>query len=171
VIRLLDWTARTWTFDLPVGVFPAVLERVRGTPARAAALVAGAPEPALAARADGAWSVKEHVGHLDDLDALDDRRLTEFLSGAEALSAADMTNRATYDADHAATPTAELLARFAAHRAALVARLEALDEAQVAATARHPRLGRPMRLLDWLQFVAEHDDHHLARARETLRRL
>jgi hypothetical protein len=171
MIRLLDWTARTWTFDTPVGLFPALLERVRGTPARAAALLSGAPDAALAARVDGKWSAKDHVGHLDDLDELDDTRLTEFLAGAEVLTAADMTNRKTYDADHAATPAAELLSRFAAHRATLVARLEPLTEAQVAATARHPRLGRPMRLVDWLQFVAEHDDHHLARAREALRRL
>jgi hypothetical protein len=42
VIRLLDWLDRTWPFDLPVGAFPAVLERLRGTPARAEELVAGA---------------------------------------------------------------------------------------------------------------------------------
>jgi hypothetical protein len=32
--------------------------------------------------------------------------------------------------------------------------------------ARHPRLGTPMRLIDLAYFVAEHDDHHLARLRE-----
>jgi hypothetical protein len=29
-------------------------------------------------------------------------------------------------------------------------------------TALHPRLKRPMRLVDLCFFVAEHDDHHLA---------
>jgi len=169
MMRVMDWTARTWTFDLPVGVYPALLERVRGTPARAAALVAGVPEEALGVRVDGRWCVKEHVGHLDDLHALDDRRLTEFLTGAATLTAADMTNRTTYDANHAATPIGALLARLAEHRDALIARLEPLTEVQVAATARHPRLGRELRLIDWLQFVAEHDDHHLAKARGTLR--
>jgi hypothetical protein len=32
----------------------------------------------------------------------------------------------------------------------------------------HPRLKTPMRLVDHLYFVAEHDDHHLARIRELL---
>jgi predicted short-subunit dehydrogenase-like oxidoreductase (DUF2520 family) len=29
-------------------------------------------------------------------------------------------------------------------------------------TSLHPRLKRPMRLIDLCFFVAEHDDHHLA---------
>jgi hypothetical protein len=32
----------------------------------------------------------------------------------------------------------------------------------------HPRLKQPMRLVDHLFFVAEHDDHHLALIRELL---
>ena len=32
----------------------------------------------------------------------------------------------------------------------------------------HPRLQQPMRLVDHLCFVAEHDDHHLARIWELL---
>lgn len=33
-------------------------------------------------------------------------------------------------------------------------------------SARHPRLGSPMRVIDLAYFVAEHDDHHMARLRE-----
>ena len=36
-------------------------------------------------------------------------------------------------------------------------------------TALHPRLGLPMRAVDHAFFVAEHDDHHLARITELLR--
>jgi len=36
-------------------------------------------------------------------------------------------------------------------------------------TLLHPRLRTPMRLLDHLHFVAEHDDHHLAKIRELMR--
>ena len=172
MIRELEWTARTWTFDLPVRAFPALLERVRGTPVRAAALVADVDEQLLARRpAAGGWSIKEHLGHLDDLHQLDERRLAEFLAGAPELTAADMGNRRTFDANHGATPTHELIARLAAHRKALVAQLETLTEEQVGATAIHPRLERQMRLIDWIQFVAEHDDHHLAKARQVLRDL
>jgi hypothetical protein len=56
-----------------------------------------------------------------------------------------------------------------ANRLTLVERMEALTDADVAVTAMHPRLRRPLRLLDWATFVAEHDDHHLAAARAAMR--
>jgi len=34
----------------------------------------------------------------------------------------------------------------------------------------HPRLQQPMRLVDSLYFVAEHDDHHIAKISGLLRR-
>ena len=37
-------------------------------------------------------------------------------------------------------------------------------------TARHPRLKKEMRVLDLAFFIAEHDDHHLARISELIRR-
>jgi hypothetical protein len=36
-------------------------------------------------------------------------------------------------------------------------------------TLEHPRLKAPMRAIDHLYFVAEHDDHHLAMIEEFLR--
>jgi hypothetical protein len=40
--------------------------------------------------------------------------------------------------------------------------VETLDRAHdPLATAVHPRLKRPMRLIDLCFFIAEHDDHHL----------
>jgi hypothetical protein len=40
--------------------------------------------------------------------------------------------------------------------------VEKIDSAIFARAALHPRLKTPMRLVDHLYFVAEHDDHHLA---------
>jgi hypothetical protein len=45
-----------------------------------------------------------------------------------------------------------------------------MDPAAFSRTALHPRLGTPMRLLDHVLFIAEHDDHHLARISWLLRR-
>jgi hypothetical protein len=56
----------------------------------------------------------------------------------------------------------EVLAAFRSARAALVARLEALTVEDSGRTAHHPRLDRPMRLVDLCFFAAQHDDHHLA---------
>ena len=38
-----------------------------------------------------------------------------------------------------------------------------MEVADIFRTALHPRLETPMRMMDLFYFVAEHDDHHLAR--------
>ncbi len=160
------WVEREFEFNLPVGVFPSVLERLRGTPARVEELTRGlAPEP-LTERRGGKWSAQEHVGHLSDLDELHEGRLEDYERGLEVLRAADMSNRKTEEADHNSARLEELLARFRSARESFVRRLEALTEEEVAASAIHPRLGRQMRVIDLALFVAEHDDHHLASIRE-----
>jgi hypothetical protein len=168
MITPMRWFDRSFTFDLPLGVFPSVLERLRGTPARAAELVAGVPAQVLTRRTDGKWSVQEHIAHLSDLGALDDKRLTDYLAGASDLSPADLQNRATETADHNRQPIAAVLERLRAGRMDLVRRMDALTEEQIGHTAIHPRLKQPMRLMDWAIFVAEHDDHHLAHVHQAL---
>jgi hypothetical protein len=160
-----DWLEKQFTFALPLGAFLAVLERVRGTPARLDELVGGLPPAILTVRRGDAWSIQEQVGHLADLEALHEARLDDYRAGRAVLQAADMTNRRTYAANHNAVPIAHLLARFRAVRAAFVARLADMDAAMVGRTALHPRLNTPMRVIDLAQFVAEHDDHHLASIR------
>jgi uncharacterized damage-inducible protein DinB len=170
----LRWADRTFQFDLPESLFPVVVERLRGTPARIEDKVRELP-PALLTRRDGrdsdAWSIQEHIGHLLDLDELHSGRLDDFLAGAEVLRAADMTNRKTWDAGHNDRPIAGLLADFRRERSLFVARLDGWDPDLLALTARHPRLHQPMRVLDMAFFTAEHDDHHLARMTEVARKL
>jgi selenocysteine lyase/cysteine desulfurase len=168
MIKPAAWTARTFTFDLPLGMFPAVLERLRGTPAGAAELVSGLSEEVCNRRRNEKWSVKENLGHLADLYLLDEQRLHEFLAGTPVLSAADPKNRITEAAGHNQVPMALLLERLRTNRLNWVRKLEVLTEDEVARTALHPRLQQPMRLLDWAYFVAEHDDHHLALARQAI---
>ena len=165
VIPLARWVDRRWSFDLPLGAFPAVIERLAGLPARATALVANVSEPTLAHRPRGKWSVKEHLGHLGDLHALDVQRIEEFLGGAEVLTAGDILNQRTENECHGNTPIAQLLARLEKQRRSLTLVLDGLTEKEVGASAIHPRLCIRMRLIDWAQFVADHDDHHLAAAR------
>jgi hypothetical protein len=153
---------------MPLGAFPALLERLRGTPLRAAEMVAGVADERLRYRPGGAWSAKRHMGHLDDIHVLDEKRLREFLAGAAKLTAADPANRLTYETDHDNTPVGEIISRLRTHRLSLVAEMAHLTPTQITATATHPRLGQPLRLIDWLFFVAEHDDHHLAAARQAL---
>jgi hypothetical protein len=168
MIAQTAWLDREFAFNQPIGVFPPLLERLRGTPARAKELVAGLSENILATRVNDKWSVKEHLGHVSDLQPLDDRRLSEFLNGVEVLSAADTENRATEMANHRSIPIAKIIQRLTLGREELIFRLEALTEDEVGRVALHPRLQKPMRLLDWVYFLAEHDDHHLARARSVI---
>jgi uncharacterized damage-inducible protein DinB len=164
------WVDRKFDFSLPETLFPVVVERLRGTPARIEDKVRSLP-PEILTRRDGEdWSLQEHIGHLLDLDELHVGRLDDFLAGAEVLRPADMTNRKTWEARHNERPTAELLRDFRRKRLAFVARLDAWDPELVSLTALHPRLQQPMRVLDMVFFTAEHDDHHLARMTEILRR-
>jgi hypothetical protein len=167
MVRITPWVERSFPVgQLPIGAFPSVLERFRGTPVRAQALLDGV-SPELMSRRDGnAWSMLEHVGHLLDLEELGEQRLRDYLDNAPALTAADMSNKKTYAADYNAMDANEVLARFAAAREELTIKFDALDEAHVARTALHPRLKQPMRVIDWLYFMSEHDDHHLAKMRE-----
>ncbi len=157
-----NWLERGFDFGFPADYFPYVVERVRGTPARLEELAASFNPAILTVRPGDEWSIQEHIGHLYDLDELHIGRLDDFAEGKQVLRAADMTNRKTYEADHNATPAHDLLRQFRAARKEFVERIEHLDKADVTQTALHPRLNTPMRLIDLVYFVAEHDDHHLA---------
>jgi uncharacterized damage-inducible protein DinB len=164
------WVDRTFDFTLPEALFPVVVERLRGTPARIEDKVRSLPPEILTRRNGDAWSIQEHIGHLLDLDELHAGRLDDFLAGAEILRPADMTNRKTWEGRHNERPLAELLRALRRERLAFVARLDAWDPELFALTSLHPRLQQPMRVLDMAFFTAEHDDHHLTRMTELARR-
>jgi uncharacterized damage-inducible protein DinB len=165
----LRWVDRHFVFSLPVELFPVVVERLRGTPARIEDKVRGL-SPAVLTRRDGdAWSIQEQIGHLLDLDELHAGRLDDYLAGAATLRPADMANRKTHEVGHNGRPLADLLRAFRHERERFVARLDAWDEGSVSLTAVHPRLNQPMRVIDLAFFTAEHDDHHLARMTELAR--
>jgi uncharacterized damage-inducible protein DinB len=171
MINKTRWFDRNFQFDLPLDRFPDIVERLRGTPLRLAERTANLPPEILGRRDGSAWSIQEQVGHLLDLEPLWSTRIDELLAGARLLSAADLQNRKTHGANHNADTIDNLLKRFKAERDRIVARLEPLEESDVARSAMHPRLGQPMNVLDLAFFVAEHDDHHLARITSLIRYL
>jgi uncharacterized damage-inducible protein DinB len=168
----IRWTERTFNFDFPVETHPELLERLRGTPARIADRLAGVEPSLLIDRPGGKWSLQEHAGHLADLDdGLMLARVEEFERRATALQPADMSNRKTEQADHNARSLEEVLGYVRRARRALVGRLEGLAPEVFGHSAFHPRLKVPMRLVDLMFFIAEHDDHHLASMTGILRAL
>jgi uncharacterized damage-inducible protein DinB len=156
------WVEREFTLGLPAWMFPNVVERLRGTPARVAEMTRPLAPGVLARRDGERWSIQEHVGHLFDLGWLDLARVEDFKAGREVLTAADMTNRKTHEAAHNSTAFSSVFAAFRRERADFVRRLEEFDEEMLTRTALHPRIKQPMRPTDFAYFVAEHDDHHLA---------
>lgn len=165
MIPRTPWFEREFTAIDDNGRMPGILERLDGTVARLRAMLAGIER---ASPVVSGWTIAQEVGHLIDLEGLWILRVRDIIRGEETLTVADLTNRATHEADHDRWTVPELIARFETSRAQLVAMLRAADGDDLERTSRHPRLGSPMRLIDHAYFIAEHDDHHLARIRELL---
>jgi DinB superfamily len=169
MVNRLEWFKRQFSFELPVEMYPNVLERVRGTPARLEDLARSLTPETLTRRDRDKWSIQEHAGHLLDLEPLGMSRLDDYEAGRETLHAADMSNQRTYEANHNADTIENILAAFRKERKEFVRRLENYDEALLQKTALHPRLQAQIRIIDLAFFIAEHDDHHLARISELKR--
>ena len=162
MVEMMKWLERRFGYEPAAGEFPAILERLRGTPARVEEKAARIHESARVKKPSDGWSIQEHLGHLADIESLWIRRVEEFLAGSKELSAADMTNRATFERRHNERAITAIVAEFRVARGNLVQRLDGISDRDVVITLMHPRLKRPMRLVDMCFFFAEHDDHHLA---------
>jgi uncharacterized damage-inducible protein DinB len=159
---VLPWLEYRWSFDYPVGMYPAFCARLRGTPARLEESLRGADPDALAQAPPGKWSAFDHAVHLRRVDQLWQVRIREYLAGAATLTPAGQGSPATAASTPHVCSLPDVLAGFRAERAATMAMLDPLSVDDAARTAHHPRLDRPMRLVDLCLFAAEHDDHHLA---------
>ena len=168
MITQTAWIERKFEFNFPVGLFPVIVERLRGTLLQLESTVQNIPDDKLSIKKDAKWSVKEVVGHLFDLEELWNGRINDFLEHKQTLRAADMSNAKTTGANHNSKPIDELLKQFIEARNKLITRVKDLDEATASLTALHPRLQTPMRLIDSLFFVAEHDDHELTKIRRLI---
>jgi uncharacterized damage-inducible protein DinB len=162
------WFDRKFEFSFPVELRPNLLVRLRGTPARLDEVFRGRPAKLLVRKLDEKWSAQEHAGHLLDLEPLWLARVGDYMAGSQKLAVADLLNRKTDEANHNARPLKQILAEFRGAREELLTQVGELEESLFARSIPHPRLKTPMRLVDHLYFVAEHDDHHLARIWELL---
>lgn len=156
------WFERKFEFSFPVQQYPNLCVRLRGTPARLEEMLRVVPREVLVRKSGDKWSAQEQAGHLLDLEPLWIARIGDFLTGGSELTAADLRNRKTHEANHNAVPVRDILARFREARMQLLGKVSELPPEAFARSMLHPRLKQPMRLVDHLFFVAEHDDHHLA---------
>lgn len=160
------WYGRRFDFSFSTELLPNICARLRGTPARLEELMRGRTGAILTAKPAEKWSAQEHAGHLLDLDALWLARVEDYVTGSAQLTVTDLQNRNTDEANYNWRSLEDILAGFRSGRQRLMRRAEEVDEALSSRAIEHPRLKIPMRLVDHLFFVAEHDDHHLARIYE-----
>jgi uncharacterized damage-inducible protein DinB len=162
------WFERRFEFSFPVELHPNLCARLRGTPARIEETLHGRSHESLVRKLQQKWSAQEHAGHLLDLEPLWLARVNDYVVESAELTTTDLQNRKTDDANYNSHPLEQILAEFRSAREKLTKRVNELDNSLFSRAIPHPRLKTPMRLVDHLYFVAEHDDHHLARIWELL---
>ena len=163
MITQTPWTERKFEFNLPVGVFPVIVERLRGAPIRLQAMLRDVTSETLNQRPGDKWSVLEQVNHLCNCEEIWLGRVNDILARKEVFE------RRTLNAELQSEDIEVLLRNFSVVRSKLIALVENMDEPTASLTINHPRLQKPIRLMDALFSTAEHDDHHLAKIRELLR--
>jgi len=163
------WFERKFDFDYQDNIFPEIIKRLTTKHPELEKLVDGLSSKTLEIKPDDTWSIKENIGHLSDLEPLWQGRLKDILSDEEYLRPADLQNKKTDLASHNNISLDELLLQFSALRATTIQQLTQLKADDVYKSALHPRLKTPMRVIDLFYFVAEHDDHHLARIEEIIK--
>ncbi len=160
------WFDRKFAFDFGPEEYPFIHKRLQQAPDALRELLTGLPENILILKPQGAWSIKEHAGHLSILEKIWYVRFLDIQACKPTLTPADLDNKATSDAGFNAWTVPALLELFSAERQATLTLLAGMDALDQSRTSLHPRMQQPMRLIDHAYFAAEHDAHHLARIRE-----
>jgi uncharacterized damage-inducible protein DinB len=160
-MKKTPWFERKFPSIEDNGIYPSILERLEGTPARLTQKMKRM-ESDLTQSIEGKWSIKKEIGHLIDLEYLWNERAKQIVSGQGQLLVADLTNQKTHQAKHDEKSVRSLIMNFRKKRSELMKTLMNIEAEDLEKAAIHPRLGTPMRLIDLAFFVAEHDDHHLA---------
>jgi uncharacterized damage-inducible protein DinB len=159
----LKWFDRKFDFRFTENIFPMIRERLLGTPVRLYSKLKALPNEMLEIKIDSSWSIKENIGHLTDLEPLWQKRFNDIISGNEYMTPTDLANSKTDQANHNSKYAEELIDAFSIVRSETLLMLNDLPEDLIFRFSLHPRLKTPMRTIDLFLFVAEHDDHHLAR--------
>jgi uncharacterized damage-inducible protein DinB len=162
MIAQTSWAERTFDFNFPVGIFPIIVERLRGAPIRLQSMLRDVNAERITRKIDGKWSILEQVTHLCNSEEVWYGRIEDFLSGMKTFQTRTLKTGAMSE------NLESLLQNFSAVRNKLIILVENMNDATASLTIIHPRLQRTIRLIDSLFTTAEHDDHHLAKIRELL---
>jgi len=165
MITRQPWTQHVFPTAFSPGWIYNVIERLEGTMPRLRVLCGALNESMASTKWNDQWSIKDHVGHLHDLEILHKGRLEDFTARKSVLRAADMQNAMTEQAMHVEKSLPFLLDQLESSRRSFLDSLSNLDDETMYFESLHPRLNTLMKPVDLAFFVAEHDDHHLATIR------
>jgi uncharacterized damage-inducible protein DinB len=156
------WFSRTFPIIDDNGLLPGIMERLEGTAARITEKISRIDSSVLNRQSSEKWSIKKEIGHLIDLEPLWQQRIDQIAYGVSQMTVADLTNRKTHITPYDDRNMEELIAEFKQVRQKTMSILNSLTDEDLSKSSLHPRLMKPMRIIDLAFFVAEHDDHHLA---------
>lgn len=162
------WSKRTLEYGRSMDEFPVLLERVQGTSARISALLVNQPMENLHLQVQGRWSAMEHIGHLITLQDRFEGRVEDFAHRRSGLREVNLADQGPIIQGHRLRSVGDVLEEFRLKRQAFVDRILRLEQSSLEHVAYHPCQNKPMRPVDMLLWIAEHDDHHLASVRGIL---
>ena len=165
-MQRIQWFERNFQFGVPAGMLPFYLDRLEGTLVRIEQRVSGIPDEILSYQPEGKWSVKQHIGHLAEVDEIATKRVDEMRNGISPMSPAVFEPKQNYNAQ----PVAEVLAYFRNNRTRQLEQYKNLTDHEITLSSLHPRLKVVMTPIDLAMFDAEHDDHHLVHIKEIIDR-
>ena len=157
-----EWFERKFQFGFSPGMLPFLIERLEGTIVRLERKVEDQSDKTLSFQPNGKWSIKQHIGHLAEVDEIALRRIDEMLKGVSPLTPAVFEPTRDYNGQSVTA----VLEYFAKTRMENINRYKTLSESDCTKTSLHPRLKVLMSPVDLAYFDAEHDDHHLVKIGE-----
>jgi uncharacterized damage-inducible protein DinB len=162
------WFDRQFDFRIGSDDEAAIYARLQEATEIVKQCVQNIGEDILVQKPEGTWSVKEQIGHLFIIEPLWRTRFEDIRQSRPALTPADLDNKATSAAGFNSRPVSDLVNAFGDERKKTISLLNTMNKEDKTKTSMHPRLQQPMRIIDLAYFVAEHDDHHIARIRQLI---
>ena len=162
------WFDHKFNLGIDIGWTDNVMSRIQDCAIRLEHYTKDKTDDILSKKNADNWSIKEHIGHLIDLEDLWINRFLQFELFVPDLVHADMTNLKTELANHNTMSIQNLLSEFKSERKRLINTFDSLSAKALIHDAFHPRLKVIMKPVDLLFFVAEHDNHHITSIKRML---
>lgn len=155
------WFDRDFNFDFGIEQYDNLLDRLENFPMILNQKLDQIPEQFPTYNTEGKWSINQNIGHLFLLEIIWRARFQEINDGKKMMSPADLNNTATTRSSFNKLSITELTKCFWYERIKTIDFLKSLNSDDILKSSIHPRLNQPMRVIDLMYFVAEHDQHHM----------